>query len=182
MSKNIARIRDGLTSITRRQYEIIGGTVVEGSLDEGANTVSVQPDYDSPPIHDVMLLSVSDSNRGMTLTPEGGSKVVICTIDGPGLWTIIKMSELKSVSVKIGSSTLDINDTSIRLSANNSVLDIGDVMKMKTSGESLYSLLNDLIEGITTLTVGIPSGSSTVPVNVATFKALKVRLSNLLSS
>jgi phage baseplate assembly protein gpV len=54
-----------------------------------------------------------------------------------------------------------------------------DGFALKRSTESLNSILSDLIDAIKLLTVTTPVGPSGVPINVATFTAIKERLPNL---
>lgn len=182
MTKNTAKIRRGLETLSYRHSDIVGGTVVAGSLDTNANTVSVIPDNTEESLTGVLLAAVTNEASGVVLVPEDDSKVIICCIDGPGLWTVIKMSELKNVAVKIGDAEFTIDQTTVRVNSGSTLFDVGNVFKMNTGTESLFALLNDLITAITTLTVGTPSGPSTVPVNAAAFSAIQTRLSNLLSA
>lgn len=182
MTKNTAKIKAGITLLAHKPYEILSGTVVAGSVDTEANTISVQTGNDRPPIEDVLLTAVTAENSGLLIVPKEGSHVIIGSIDGPGQWVVLKASELAQASIKIGPATFLIDENSIKIESSNAVLDIGNLIKINTAGESLFTLLNDLITAITLITVGTPSGPSTPPVNVASFSALIPRLSNLLSA
>src|SRR4051812_32128582 len=102
MTKNIAKIKAGLSVLTDKPYEIISGTVVPGSLDTDQNTISVQTTNYSEPIAGVMLNAVSYNGNGLILFPKDGSNVIIGSIDGPGEWTLIRASDLTKIIALIG--------------------------------------------------------------------------------
>jgi hypothetical protein len=182
MTKNTAKIKAGITLLAHKPYEILSGTVVSGSVDTEANTISVQTGIDSMPIQSVMLTAVAGENSGLIIVPKEGSHVIIGSIDGPGHWVLLRASELTNVILRIGAVRLQVDDNGIKIESGNAVLDIGSLIKINTSGESLFTLLNDLITAVSLLTVGTHSGPSTPPVNVASFSALIPRLNNLLSA
>ncbi len=108
--------------------------------------------------------------------------MVLASIDGPGIWTVIKTNELDRAMVTIGNTRYEMNDNLISVQNGNTILTVGtDAFKMNTLSESLFNILNDLITGITALTVGTSGGPSTPPTNLATFTSLLTRLSNLLT-
>ena len=182
MSKNIAKIKHGIQALAGKPYEITSGTVVPGSVDTDLYTMSVQPTDDTGAIEGVMLGSVTGSN-GILLIPKDGSSVIIGSIDGPGEWTLLKASELQKAIITVGHVTYEIDNTQVNVQNSDVVFNIGaSVFKMNTSSESLFSLLQDLLTGLTLLTVGTSTGPSSVPVNVATFNNLLTRLNNLLSA
>jgi len=182
MTKNSAKIRYGITALAYRPYEILSGTVVAGSVNIGANTISVQTNYNDIPIEGVLLNAIGDSATGMVLVPKEDSAVIIGSIDGPGQWTLINASELEQAVIKIGEVTFTMKETGIKMAHGNTIFDIGELIKINTESESLFAILNDLITAISLLTVTTSTGPSSVPVNVASFTALLSRLSNLLSA
>jgi hypothetical protein len=183
MTKNGARIRAGISALANRPFEIISGTVVPGSVDSSVYTMSVQKSDGSGPIEGVMLNPLTGDAKGFVLVPADGSSVVIASIDGPGEWVLIRASEITKAIITIESVVYEINSSEVNIQNGNVVLNIGtSVFKMKTAGESLFGILNDLITALTVLTVTTSSGTSSVPVNVATFTTLAGRLSNLLSA
>ncbi len=183
MTKNTARIRAGIAALADKPYEIISGTVVAGTIDTDAYTVSVQPSDASEPIEGVLLSTMTGNNDGMIVVPKDDSNVIIATIDGPGIWSIVKAGELEQVSIKIGSVTYEMDDTQVNIKNGPVVFNIGaSVFKMGTGGESLFDILNDLLTGIAAITVAVGSATSGLPNNAATFTTLQTRLNNLLSA
>ena len=186
MSRNTAKIKAGLRALTDKPYEIISGTVVGGSVDTSGYTFSVQPTDASMPIEGVMLSTISNGN-GAILIPKDNSNVIIGTIDGPGAWSLIKANELEKAVVTIGNVQCEMDDTQVNIKNGEVVLNIGtSVFKMSTSNESLFGILNDLLNGLALLEVAtVVAGSpvtSSVPINATTFVNLQTRLSNLLSA
>ena len=183
MTKNESRIKEGIKALCYQPYELISGVVVAGSLDAEAYTISVQQSDGAITVEGVSLNVCANEANGMILIPEDGSNVVIGSIDGPGEWAVLKTSKVAKAIFKAGNVAYEIDEHKISLKNGSIVFDIdASLFRMNTAYESLYGLLSDLITGLTLLTVGTPSGASTVPVNVATFNSLLTRLNNLLSA
>ena len=183
MNKNSAKIKSGIRSLAGSHHEITSGTVIPGSLDTSANTVSVQPSDDSNPIEGVMLNAISENGNGFILYPADGSNVVIGTVDGEGEWTLLNASELAKTTVKIGSVQYEMDDTHVSIINGSVLFNVSDsLFKLNTGSENLFQLLKDCFTYMTELTVSTPSGTSSVPVNVADFNSLITRLNNLLTS
>jgi hypothetical protein len=183
MTKNTAKIKEGIKTLAQVPNEVISGKVIAGSINAEGCTMSVQLSDDSAPIEGVMLTPATGNSNGVVLFPKDGSDVIIASIDGPGEWFLVKASDIARAKVTIENVTYEMDDTQINVRNGPVLFNVGTaVFKMNTASESLYQLLNDLITGITHLTVGTPAGASTVPVNVATFSTLLVRLNNLMSA
>ena len=183
MSKNTAKIKAGIRALANNPYEIISGTVVPGSINTSEYSICVQPSDDSEPIEGVMLNPVTGNGNGMILFPGDGSNVIIGSIDGPGEWVLLKASELTKAIITIEDVTYELDNTQVNIRNGNVIFNVSNsVFKMNTPGESLFQLLKDCFTYITALTVSTPSGTSSVPVNVADFNNLITRLNNLLTS
>lgn len=183
MNKNTSKIKEGIRRLSNKPYEIISGTVVHGSVDMTAYTMSVQPSDDTEPIAGVLLNAVSGENNGVILFPENGSDVIIGSIDGPGEWVLLRAGKITGVRITIGNVSFEMDDAQVNIQNNNVVLNLSDsVFKINTASESLFQLLKDCFTYITELTVPTPSGTSSVPVNIADFNNLLTRLNNLLTS
>ena len=183
MTKNTAKIKAGIRALANNPYEIISGTVVPGSVNTGEYSMSVQPSDDSDPIEGVMLNPVTENGNGMILFPKDGSNVVIGSVDGSGEWVLMRASDLTKAIITIGDVTYEMDNTQMNIRNGDVIFNVSDrVFKMKTPEESLYQLLKDCFTYITALTVPTPSGTSSVPVNVADFNNLITRLDHLLTS
>lgn len=182
MTKNGAKISEGIRALTKRPYEIIGGTAVAGSVDESNQTLSVIPDGQEGKIEGVLLGAASAATDCMLVLPKDGSHVVIGSVDGPGNWILLQPSEITKVLVTIGNTACTIRESGVKIETGNTVIEVESVIKIATASESLHAILNDLITAITLITVPTPAGPSGVPVNAATFNSILTRLSNLLSA
>ena len=183
MNKNASRIRSGIRALTDRPFEIVSGKVVPGSVDMSGYTISIQPSDDGEPIEGVMLSTVTGNGHGTILIPKDDSNVIVGTVDGPGVWTIIKASELTKAIISIEGVQYEMDNTLVSINIGNVTFNVGtSVFKMSAGSESLYGILHDLLTGLTVLTVDVSSVASTVPVNVSTFSDLLTRLNNLLSA
>ena len=183
MNRNTSKIKEGIRSLANQPYEIISGTVVAGSVDTHACTMSVRPSDRDTAIEGVLLNAITGSGDGMVIFPRDGSNVIIASVDGPGEWTLIKASEITKATITIGNAKYEMDNSAVNIQSGSVVFNVStSSFKLNTASESLFQLLKDLITGITLLTVGTSTGPSSVPVNVATFNGLITRLSNLLSA
>jgi len=183
MSKNTAKIKAGIRALADSPYEIISGTVVPGSVDMSEYTMSVQPSDASDPIDGVMLNPVTEDGNGLLLFPENGSNVIIGSIDGPGEWALIRASDLTKAIITIENVTYEIDNTQVNIQNGSVVFNVSNsVFKMNAPTESLFQLLKDCFTYISAITVSTPSGTSSIPINVADFSNLITRLNNLLTN
>jgi len=183
MTKNTSKIRDGIRALGTRPNEILSGTVVPGSVDEEAYTISVQPSDDGKPINGVMLCSITGSGNGLLLFPKEASSVIIGSVDGPGEWTLIRSSEISKATITIGTVTYEMDSEQVIIRNGDTIFSLSpSLFKVNTAGESLFQLLKDCFTYITEITVSTPSGVSGVPINAVDFTNLITRLNNLLTS
>lgn len=182
MNKNTNNIKIAINRIVKQAPEIISGTMVSGSLDSAAGTISVQPTGNGMPITNVRLGSITGTDGGIVITPANGSVVVIGSIDGPGEWTLLKASDIASATIKTNNVLLQLDGNGITL--QNGTLEFAagaSQFKINSPSESLHQLLHDLVGHIAALTVPTPAGPSSVPVNLADFLALLPRIDALLT-
>lgn len=113
------------------------------------------------------------------VTPSGHQ---VFLRDTPGLETVrikhklgavLEIDQLGNIELSNFEPVTGIETTKVNLGsgANESAI----------KGDTLVSLLGELITAITTMTVGTIGGPSTVPLNVAVFKAIQARLVTALS-
>lgn len=183
MTKNSAKIKEGIRTLTETPPVIISGTVVSGSVNFGEGTMSVLPNNDGEPIENVLLNPVTGDTNGFLLIPAEGSNVVIGCVDGPGEWVLLKASRISRAMITIEDVKYLMDSSQVSIQNGSTELNVSDsLFKMNTSAESLYQLLKDCFTYIAALTVTTSTGASSVPVNVADFNLLITRLDNLLAS
>ncbi len=180
MTRNSAKIAEGIKNLTWRPYEVISG-VVE-AVNTGELTIDVMPDDSGHVIKGVVLSTHVEQTEGVIIVPKEGSNVIIASIDGPGMWCMLKSSEITQARITIKDVVYEMDETLVRIRNKDAGIDITDsVVKITTQNESLFKLLKDCFTYLTQLTVPTPAGASSVPTNVSDFANLLTRLNNLLN-
>jgi hypothetical protein len=170
MTKNTDKIRKGIRALTHKPYEIISGTVIAGSVDTAAYTMTVLPSDGSEAIEGVLLNVITNDENGIVLLPQDNSNVIIGSIDGPGEWSLLKASDLVKVSVILGSSKVTVTDGLIQFNdGSNGGLTI--TPELKTQLDKTNTLLNHLITVINGAPVDEP-GSGAPSALQAALKAV----------
>ncbi|MBL7693063.1 MAG: hypothetical protein JNM41_15825 [Flavipsychrobacter sp.] len=182
MNRNSVRIIDGLKELSRRPFEIVSGKVVAGSIDAGANTMSVVLSANGLEIKDVLFKATSDGTDGVIATPEEGSDVVIGSIDGSGQWTLLQASSVSKWEVRLHGRSVVVTPESIQIDTGMATVRVAEKVTIRCGAEDLYTLLRDILDSIKLITVTTSTGPSSVPVNVALFDAILLRLNNLLAA
>jgi hypothetical protein len=183
MTKNTERIKAGIKDLARQPCEIISGTVVPGSYEDGSYTVSVRLSDGVAVIESVLLNATTSDSTGMIIVPADGSNVIIGCIDDSGIYTLLRSGQIEKMIIKTGSVHCEIAGNTIILKNGGVVLNISDALfKLNTTSESLFALLNDLLTALTLITVTTAGAVSGLPNNAASFTSLQTRLSNLLSA
>lgn len=180
--RNSVKIKAGIQALSHKSNEITSGKVVAGSVDEGSGVLKVLPTESTVPISNVTIGSIKSGDCSIVLVPEDDTEVVIGCVDGPGNWTLLKADRLQKVCIKTGETTCVMDSSGLALNNGETTIEVSSLVKMSTSGESMHALLKDLMAAIKAITVGTPSGTSTVPVNATTFDILTTRLDNLLQA
>jgi hypothetical protein len=90
---------------------------------------------------------------------------VLCAVLPNDTWIVLSYSEIEKVVVTIGTSIFQVDQSGIKIE----------------HGESLKTLIGDLIAQIKLITVTTPAGPSTLPLlNAVAFDALKSRFDQVL--
>jgi len=103
----------------------------------------------------VILGAIYDQNN-----QQGNATATLTRIDFGGA-VVEYDSATKVASVSVGSNIIEVNQAGFAI---------------KKSGESLKTILTDLLTANETETHGTPAGPSTPPVNVAVYSAIKARI------
>ncbi len=182
MTGNLHKIRAGMAQLARQPWQIIWGTVVPNSYDAAMGTVGIQPIGQTEPIDNVLINAVPGEEEGMTLVPTDNSYVVIGAVEGSGQWVILKAGELDKAEIKKGNVMLTVDAGGIQCRKGDTIIKLNNKIAISNAGENLYGLMKDLLAAIKVLTVPTPAGASGVPVNLADFVALELRVDNLLQA
>ncbi|NLF42665.1 MAG: hypothetical protein GX587_08215 [Bacteroidales bacterium] len=131
---------------------------------------------------DVSLRSIVSDNTGVILYPELKSEVIVARMPGSNRFFVVKVERVESVKVIIGTTVITADETGFSLlSDKTSVKGTSSALEIKTANENLKSILADMLDAISQITVTTGVGPSGTPVNVMDFTSIKTRLNNLLS-
>ncbi len=114
-------IRDLIEEIAdpdrKQRFPTMMGTVVTGSYDADAGTVSVvlASDNEDAPTEGVLINGAHSVADGLLLVPADGSIVWVSEIDGGGKWGIVKYSALASATVSIGNAVVYVHDGEVSM-------------------------------------------------------------------
>ena len=158
------QIRQGIKNLVRPNISSTIATILGKveSVDEDEMTCVITDDTNE--ISDVRLRPVINGNESMTLFPKVGGWALIVKIEEEEDWMLVGADEIDKIRIKVGTSEFEIKD--------------GFLVKRGT--ETLKKIFDDLFDAIEQLTVNTNVGPSSVPINVATFAAIKVRVDQLL--
>ena len=158
------QIRQGIKNLVRPNISSTIATILGKveSVDEDEMTCVITDDTNE--ISDVRLRPVINGNESMTLFPKVGGWALIVKIEEEEDWMLVGADEIDKIRIKVGTSEFEIKD--------------GFLVKRGT--ETLKKIFDDLFDAIEQLTVNTNVGPSYVPINVATFAAIKVRVDQLL--
>lgn len=150
----------------------------------GADTVDVIPVDGGPPVYDVRLRATLDgTDAGVIMFPTVGSVVVCAWLDAQNA-AVVQYSDLDRIQAKLAGLEVQATPQALEVTAGQTkaVYAPGGV-EISAGGQSLGSILQDLLTALQTLTVtcAAPGSPSSPPVNVAAFTALKTRVQALLN-
>lgn len=134
------------------------------SVDEEEMTCELK-DEDDLAIYDVRLKPVLTEGESLVMIPKVGSMVLTARIEDDEEWTVIQCEEIEKFRVTVGEMVMELD---------------GEKLQISKAGESLKSLLSDLLGAIKALTVPTNVGPSGTPINVVAFEAIENRINNFL--
>jgi hypothetical protein len=134
------------------------------SVDESSGTC-ILIDEDELEMFDIRLKPVLTDDESVVMLPAVGSFVLIARIEADEEWLLIACEKVDKYRITVDESVIEMTS---------------DGIKISKAGESLKSLLSDLIDAIEAITVPTGTGPSGVPINSAQFTAIKNRLTNFL--
>lgn len=134
------------------------------SVDESEGTCSLVDD-DGLELFDVRLKPVLTDNESLVMFPSVGSWVLIARIEDDEEWLLMSCEQVDKYRVTVGDSVIEMTS---------------DGIKISNGGETLKSILSDLIEAIKLLTVPTGAGPSGTPYNAASFTSINNRIANFL--
>ena len=149
-------------------HPIVSGKVVPGTIDEDELTVSVlltidnniaSGDDEDIPTEGILLNAVSLNNNGVILYPADNSDVIVVAVDGGGVYSIIKCSNLIKAVITIGNSKVQIEDGDIQFN-DGSLGGLTKTKELQTQLAKNNSLLSHLIEIINGAPINEPGSGA----------------------
>jgi hypothetical protein len=134
------------------------------SVDEADGTC-ILVDDDGLEMFDVRLKPVLTESESVMMIPAVDSFVLIGRIEDDEEWLLLACEKLDKYRLTVDESIIEMTS---------------DGIKVSKAGESLKSILNDLLEAIKTLTVPTGTGPSGTPINEAQFTSIENRVNNFL--
>jgi hypothetical protein len=155
-------------------------SAVVASVDSDSLTCEVEAD--GVTWYDVRIQSLPQAGKGVTILPKKDSFVLVSRIGNSNELFISAFSEIDQLLFQIGDTSFKATNEGVEIVKDNKTTFLqNDLFTIKTSNESLKTILKDLITAIGALTVTTGVGPSGIPINKAQFDAIKTRLDNLLN-
>lgn len=138
------------------------------SVDEGNSTIAVEDYVEGIQLDPVKIRASSGGNQGFVKIPTVGSTVLVANIGKDDKqYVVLAYEQIDKILIRTSTARLEVRQSDFLIS---------------NQGESLASILADMMDAIKLITVPTPSGPSGVPNNAASFDTLKTRINNLLKS
>lgn len=176
MSRQARQLIDALKQALSEGEQVLLAKVV--SVDKNNNTCEVE--YNGMELGEIRLqANILANQKGFIIYPATDSIVLISKMEGQGNFFVSMFSEVEEVLIKVGDTKTNIKD-SFLFEMNDLKFEIKDGFLVKKGSETLKKIVDDILDGIEQLTVNTNNGPSSVPVNVAVFQQIKVRVDQLL--
>jgi len=175
--KHAKELVDAIKNITKVNQPVFAATVK--TVDKNNNTCEVE--FNGMEIGEVRLQAIfKDNQKAHVLYPKNDSWVLVQRFGDTGDFFITMYTEVEEMLVKIGDTVLTVKDSFHFEMPGGLEFEIKDGFLIKKGTETLKKVFDDLFDAIQQLTVNTNVGPSSVPINVAAFVAIKVRVDNFL--
>ena len=177
-----------------RYVQEINGNVVEIFMDATTSTMNIKVSGSEDTPSKINVISNTNENSEINVTSSGKVKIsaknLVVEAFKDAVFSLKKNSSKDLLKIESDETQLHLIDQF----ENEITLKDGevDIVSKKINhnegkepmvlGDTLASLLKDLVNGIKQLTVVTPAGTSSVPVNIATFEAIGKQIDNIKSS
>lgn len=129
------------------RFPIMSGTIVAGSFDATAMTVSVQLSCDdvSAPTENVAINGILNNTAGVYMVPADGANCLVAEVDGPGKWAVLMASSYVKVVGTVGGSQFLIKDGLIQFN-DGSLGGLVEIEKLKDNLKALHDYIKNTLE------------------------------------
>ncbi len=174
--KHAKELAEAIKNITKVNQPVFLGIVK--TVDKTKNICDVE--YNGMEIGEVRLQAIIKENtKANILYPKVNSVVLVQRFGDTGDFFITAYSEIEELKFKIGDTKMTVKD-GFHFEMTGLEFEIKDGFLLKKGSETLKKIFDDLFDAIEQLTVNTNVGPSSVPINVASFAAIKTRVDNFL--
>lgn len=166
-----------IRKVMRKNMPVMASTGIACNIDENGRTCDIRIDDDIM-LFNCRLNAIADSyESNVLIIPKDGSMVAYVIIENQDTNVmVVGYSEIDKVVVKTsGGTSVSVEENAIRIDGGD-----GGKISVFNKSQNLHSILSDLIDEITKLTVTTSVGPSGTPVNIAQFTIIKNKLSQLM--
>lgn len=191
---------DGLANLlTEGQQRIVqqfGKNTVEVFLDAAASTVNIIANgSNDSPANIVIKANSGNTDSNISLETDGKVNITANNIEtilserlsfhlksenNEELLSLAADKDKVKFSDQYGNS-VTINEDNVNVTVKNE-FNVNSGKEPMVLGQTLVDLLNEILNAIKQITVITPVGTSSVPVNIASFAAAQQKLNNILST
>jgi hypothetical protein len=149
---------------------IMSGTVVAGSTNTDAQTVSVvlSINDETNPSTDIMLNAVTLNMNGLILYPADNSNVWVTEVDGSGKYGVIKCSDVVKAIVTINGVVFEMDERQVQVTQDNAVMTMsGGKFSIKNDSQDFKTLMDTHFSNLAQMTFTNGAGTTGPANNVA---------------
>ena len=191
---------DGLANLLidgqQRIVQQFGEITVEMFFDANTSTINIVANgSDDLPANIVIKANSGNTNSNISLETDGKVNVTANRIettlsealsfslkseDNEELLSLIADKDNVKFSDQYGNA-ITVNENNINVTVKNK-FNVNSGKEPMVLGQTLVDLLNEILDAIKQITVITPVGTSSVPVNIASFASAQQKLKNILST
>lgn len=175
MSEASVKLHRALKQLSGKPDEVF--LAVVKTVDKTSCTCDIE--FDGLEIRGVKLKASDEDKKGFKVFPVIDSCVLVQKLGADEEYFITMYSEIDEILIENDNCKIQFTDK-VLIENEDCIIEIKDGFLIKKGSETLKKIMDDLFDAIQQLTVNTNVGPSSVPINVAAFVAIKVRVDNFL--
>lgn len=182
MDRRKSKIAEGFQELAKRANGLEYDTLVPAIVKKVSSDNECTCEIEDLEVHDVRLQTIkTGSNESIIVVPEVGSWVILGGIESTEEYLVLSVQRAEKVLANIQGGDHVIDADGFRWKKGTTEVSVESAgVSVKRGAVSLKSELDALIDAIMAITVTTAVGVSSVPVNIASFASIKVKLGQLL--
>ncbi len=162
----VATIQDNLQKEKASFPSVVQGVVMEA----GETFCKVKLTHNDLEVEEVLYSATEENAKGFILIPKEGTNVLVGTMgDDENSLYLVRMDEVAKVQVVIEEERITIDSTGINVEFSDGKVTV------KNKNADLKTLMNDLVDMVTGLTVSTGVGPSGTPLPPTVMKAETIK-------